>query len=135
MALLSVQDIPASVARKADAVLLQKWIDGLNGQIARVAPCILTGNADIQAEAQLILLGAITRWSTAGTGMLQSGQAGQFGFSIDTRQGSFGYTLTPSEENRLLALCSSGDAVSEGERFYSIRPGYQPDPPQDAYRW
>ena len=69
------------------------------------------------------------------TGSFQSGQAGQFGFSIDTRQGSFGYTLTPSEESRLLTLCSSGDAVSEGERFYTIRPGYQPDPPQDMYRW
>lgn len=124
--ILSVQDIPDKLKAKFDETTLQLLVDGLNGRVRRIAPCVF-GDIDLMAEAKLIILGALTRWSASGTGMLQSGQAGQFGFSIDTRQGSYGFTLMPSEEERLSELCETGS----GAALYTVRPYYQPDPPQD----
>lgn len=134
MGILSVQDVPAKVVAKFDAALLQKLVDGLNGRVARIAPCIESADAGARAEALLILLGAITRWSEAGTGVLQQGQAGQFGYSVDTRQGNNGYVLRDYEENALRDLCDTGE--TPGQRVFSFRPTYQPDPPQQGVtRW
>ena len=57
-------------------------VAGANGQAARVAPCLVSTDpapADAQlAEAKLILLGAITRWTQQGAGGVQQQVTGPF---------------------------------------------------------
>lgn len=69
----------------------------------------ITPTEDTLAEAKLILVGAIVRWSEAGSGDVQQKTAGPFGISVDTRQGSTGYRLRPSEIEDLQALCKTNE--------------------------
>lgn len=59
------------------------------------------------AEAKLILIGAVIRWSQAGSGAFQSQNAGPFGVTVDTRQ-RVGFNLWPSEITQLQDICKSG---------------------------
>ena len=93
------------------------WIDGANARASRVAPCLAATDPsptqDQIAEAKLVLVGAVTRWATAGAGALQSQTAGPFGVTLDTRQRG-GFNLWPSEITQLQDICRSG---SEGQAY------------------
>lgn len=78
---------------------------------ARVAPCILTDEFAEGAAAKAILRGAILRWNEAGTGALQSQQAGPFGMAVDTRQQRRGM-FWPSEIEALQELCQGPEDQS-----------------------
>ena len=115
--IITVDDLPADVAANA---LAQVWLDGANAQAARVAPCLGSDDpapTEAQlAEARLVLLGAIIRWSQAGSGALQSQSALGFSQTIDTRQRT-GFALWPSEITRLQDICKAGD---HGRRAFAI---------------
>ena len=108
-AIVGPDDLPVEVASDAMAAT---WIDGANARASRVAPCLASTDPlpteDQVAEAKLILVGAIIRWSKAGSGALQSQTALQFGVTYDTRQRG-GYNLWPSEITQLQDICRSGD--------------------------
>lgn len=90
---------------------LQMMVDGANARAARVAPCLAAdASEDMLAEARLILLGAIKRWSEAGSGSFQSMTAGPFGVQTDSRQRS-GYALWPSEIEALQDLCRNAGSA------------------------
>lgn len=63
--------------------------------------------ADLLAEARLILIGAVHRWTQAGTGAVQTQSAGPYSVTTDTRQRT-GYNLWPSEITQLQDLCKTG---------------------------
>lgn len=66
---------------------------------------------DILAEARLILVGAVKRWSEAGSGAItqQMTTTGPYSHmeTIDTKQRA-GYNLWPSEITQLQELCKTG---------------------------
>lgn len=78
----------------------------------RIAPI-----GDQLAEAKLVLLGAVKRWAEAGSGAIQSQNAGPFGMTLDTRQRT-GFNLWPSEINALQDVCKLADP--ESGKAYSI---------------
>lgn len=80
----------------------------------RIAP-----TADQLAEARLVLVGAVKRWSEAGAGAFQTQTAGPFGVGVDTRQRT-GFRLWPSEISQLEEVCSAGTDDSSGA--FSITP-------------
>lgn len=80
----------------------------------RIAP-----TPDQLAEAKLVLLGAVKRWADAGSGALQSFQAGNYAETLDTRQRT-GFNLWPSEIKALQDICSVG--VENATGAFSIRP-------------
>lgn len=106
--IITSEDLPAAVASNAMASV---WVAGANARASRVAPCLSGTNpaptADQLAEAKLILIGAVIRWSQAGAGALQSQTAGPFAMTLDTRQRG-GYNLWPSEINQLQDICKNG---------------------------
>lgn len=93
--------------------MCSKWVAGANARASRVAPCLAAdGVTDDQlAEAQLILIGAVIRWSQAGAGAYQSQNAGPFGYTLDTRQRG-GFNLWPSEITQLQDICKNGSESS-----------------------
>ena len=117
MAIIVREDLPSAIQ---SAELIDAMIAGANARAARVAPCLVDADTapsvDQLAEARLVLIGAIKRWSEAGSGAFQSQQAGPFGVSVDTRQRS-GFNLWPSEIQELQAICSTG---SVGREAFSI---------------
>lgn len=103
--IITIDDLPESVAAQAMALL---WVDGANARASRVAPCLDSGPTDGQlAEAKLILVGAVVRWSQAGSGAFQSQSAGPYSVTVDTRQRG-GFNLWPSEITQLQDICKSG---------------------------
>lgn len=105
MPILDVLDLPGNVREQE---LARVWVDGANASALRVAPCLAgSPTADQLAEARLILIGAVTRWSQAGAGALQSQTIGPFSQAMDTRVRT-GYNLWPSEIERLQAICAKG---------------------------
>lgn len=110
-AIITVEDLPDSVTGSIDPALLQTLVDGANAKAGRVAPCLVDDDpppSEAQlAEARLILIGAVTRWSQTGSGAYQQQTAGPFSVSIDTRQRG-GYNLWPSEIEELQDICSEG---------------------------
>lgn len=112
--IITTDDLPADVASNAMASV---WVDGANARASRVAPCLAATDPvptdDQIAEAKLVLIGAVTRWSQAGSGAVQSQNAGPFGVTIDTRQRT-GFNLWPSEINQLQDICKNG---SEAKAF------------------
>lgn len=112
--IIGPSDLPVAVASDAMA---ETWINGANARASRVAPCLSATypppSADQLAEAKLILVGAVIRWSKAGSGALQSQTALQFGVTYDTRQRG-GYNLWPSEITQLQDICKSG---TEGQAY------------------
>lgn len=115
--IITTADLPADVTAKVDAALLQVMVDGANARASRVAPCLDSTDpapTDGQlAEAKLVLLGAITRWSQTGSGAFQQQTAGPFSVAMDTRQRT-GYNLWPSEIEQLQAICKGAD---DGKAF------------------
>ncbi|AZS12286.1 head-to-tail adaptor [Gordonia phage Leroy] len=113
-AIIGPDDLPVDVASDA---MSATWIDGANARASRVAPCLASTDPppteDQLAEAKLILVGAVIRWSKAGSGALQSQTALQFGVTYDTRQRG-GYNLWPSEITQLQDICKSG---TEGQAY------------------
>ncbi len=112
--IITFGDLPADVASNAMAAV---WVDGANARAARVAPC-LDGidpepTEDQIAEAKLVLIGAVIRWSQAGAGAFQSQTMGPFGVTVDTRQRG-GFNLWPSEISQLQDICKNG---SESKAF------------------
>ena len=101
--ILTVEDLPATVRSHE---LAETMVAGANARAARVAPCLTeTGNDSARAEARLILIGAVQRWTEAGAGAIQQVTAGPFGQTLDTRQRT-GFNLWPSEIEVLQSLCA-----------------------------
>ena len=107
--IIGPNDLPESVAGNP---MLDTWIAGANARASRVAPCLASTDpaptADQIADAKLILVGAVLRWSQAGSGAAQSQTAGPYAFTVDTRQ-STGFRLWPSEITDLQGICKSAD--------------------------
>lgn len=110
---LTVDDLPASIVASVRQDELQIMVAGANAKALRVAPCLADGTATARAEALLVLFGAIKRWAEAGSGAVQTEQAGPFSQTIDTRRRT-GYNLWPSEIENLQSLCADG---STGKAF------------------
>jgi hypothetical protein len=109
---------------------LQVTVAGTSGTVAPVAPDLdltvvdgtvtwkrIAPTPDQLSEARLVLIGAITRWSQAGSGALSAQTAGPFGMTVDTRQRT-GYNLWPSEITDLQAICKAG--TDTGRQAFSI---------------
>ncbi|WP_298442830.1 hypothetical protein [Gordonia sp. (in: high G+C Gram-positive bacteria)] len=100
--IIQSSDLPADVAANP---MVETWIAGVNARALRVAPCLTADPTDDQlAEAKLVLIGAIMRWSQAGAGALQSQGAGPYTSTFDTRQRT-GHNLWPSEITQLQDIC------------------------------
>lgn len=112
--IITTDDLPAEVASNA---MVGMWVDGVNARASRVAPCLASDDPapseEQLAEAKMILIGAVVRWSQAGAGALQSGTMGPFGVTLDTRQ-RVGFNLWPSEITQLQDICRNG---SESKAF------------------
>lgn len=108
-------DLPAAVVSAVDAAELALMIAGANARASRVAPCLASTDPaptdDQVAEAKLILVGAIKRWTQAGAGAFQSQTAGPFAVAVDTRQRG-GYNLWPSEITQLQELCGKRERAA-----------------------
>lgn len=109
--IIGENDIPADVLAKFSDTAIPTVFAGLNAAARRVAPCLVGEDVDPGKldEAKLILLGAITRWSQAGSGAFQQQTAGPFAVVTDTRQRG-GYRLWPSEITDLQTICKGEDA-------------------------
>lgn len=121
--IILVTDLPASVQ---SAELVDVMVAGANARASRVAPCLADEttppNEGQLAEAKLVLIGAVKRWTEAGAGALQSQQVGPYGMTVDTRQRT-GFNLWPSEIEALQDICSAGTDTST--KAFSIAPaGY-----------
>jgi hypothetical protein len=107
-AIVDSADLPADVASNAMSGM---WIDGANARASRIAPCLAAADpaptAEQMAEAKLVLIGAIMRWSEAGSGALQAETIGPFAHTVDTRQRG-GFNLWPSEIVQLQDICKNG---------------------------
>lgn len=111
--IIAVDDLPDDIAQSA---MVDTWVAGANARAVRVAPCLADSpTADQLAEAKLILVGAIIRWSQAGAGALQSQSAGPFSQTFDTRQRGTGFNLWPSEIGQLQDICKT-----TGQRAYGV---------------
>jgi hypothetical protein len=123
--IITVDDLPAALQ---SAELVDVMVAGANAKASRVAPC-LTWDGTVEdepapsddqlAEAKLVLIGAVKRWSETGSGAFQQQTAGPFGVTVDTRQRT-GFNLWPSEIGGLQEICSSDTDASSGA--FSIRP-------------
>ncbi|WP_205775915.1 hypothetical protein [Micromonospora tulbaghiae] len=110
--IIKVIDLPASLR---GVELIAEMVAGANAKAGRIAPCLVATtpapSADQLAEAKLILLGAVKRWTEAGSGAWQQQTAGPYSVATDTRQRT-GYNLWPSEIEALQALCRTGGPAS-----------------------
>lgn len=116
--IIKTTDLPQDVVSSVEAAVLAAMVAGANARASRVAPCLASTDpvptADQLAEAKLVLLGAIKRWSDAGSGAFQQQTAGPFSVAMDTRQRT-GYNLWPSEIAQLQDICGgNGGMVSVG---------------------
>lgn len=110
--IVTINDLPAAVR---DHELALTMVAGANARALRVAPCLAEEGKDAaRTEAKLILVGAIQRWSEAGSGAMQSVNAGPFGQTLDTRQRT-GFNLWSSEVELLQQLCAT-----DGEGAFAI---------------
>jgi hypothetical protein len=112
--IITVQDLPDALQ---SAEMVDVMVAGANAQASRVAPCladtVTVPTQDQLAEAMLVLVGAVKRWTESGAGAFQQQTAGPFGVTVDTRQRT-GYRLWPSEIAQLQEICR---ALSEGKAF------------------
>lgn len=120
--IIAVIDLPTAIQ---SAEMINDMVDGANAKASRVAPCLTWADEDADhpapstgqlAEAKLVLLGAVKRWAEAGSGALQSQNAGPFGMTVDTRQRS-GFNLWPSEITDLQAICTTAGSGNSGRAF------------------
>lgn len=130
--IITAADLPGDVASNA---MIDTWVDGANARASRVAPCLAASDpaptAGQLAEAKLILVGAVLRWSQAGSGAFQSQTAGPFGVTVDTRQRG-GFNLWPSEISQLLDICKNG-AVEQAYSVDTVQPGNYHSPICSVY--
>ena len=128
--IIVVTDLPSALQ---SAELVETMVAGANAKASRVAPCLTwdgtvvdqpVPTADNLAEAKLVLIGAVKRWSDAGAGAVSSQTAGPFGQTLDTRQRT-GYHLWPSEINDLQSICKAGG--SSGAFSVDTVAGYSVD--------
>lgn len=106
MPLIVVDDLPEALQSNP---MVDLWLAGANAQAVRVAPCLSDSadpqpSADQVSEAQLLLVGAVSRWAEAGSGAFSTVTTGPFGVTTDTRQKG-GYRLWPSEIEQLQDIC------------------------------
>ena len=107
MDIITVDDLPEKVRSHELAATM---VAGANARAFRVAPCLAEPDGEAsRAEAKLILIGAVQRWSEAGSGAVAQASAGTFQLATDTRQRT-GFNLWPSEIEVLQELCS-GDTT------------------------
>jgi hypothetical protein len=120
--IIALTDLPAALQ---SAELVEAMVAGANAKASRVAPCLTwdgtvtdqpAPTVDQLAEAKLILIGAVKRWSEAGSGSLSAQVAGPFQQTVDTRQRA-GFNLWPSEITGLQEICSTGPT---GRAAFSI---------------
>ena len=103
MDIITVDDLPEKVRSHELAATM---VAGANARAFRVAPCLAEPDGEAsRAEAKLILIGAVQRWSEAGSGAVAQASAGPFQLATDTRQRT-GFNLWPSEIEVLQELCS-----------------------------
>lgn len=99
---LDVSDLePFATIEVAKATAM---IEDAEAMALLAAPCISAEGFAYGTAVKAILRGAILRWNEAGTGALQSQNAGIFGQTIDTRQERRGM-FWPSEIVALQSLC------------------------------
>lgn len=110
--IIVVSDLPAAVQASE---MVSTLVAGANARASRVAPCLAEAAAEDSPteaqqaaldEARLVLVGAVSRWSEAGSGALQAQTAGPFGVTLDTRQRG-GFNLWPTEIEALQAICKT----------------------------
>lgn len=101
---LSVADLEPFAA--IDAVKAEAMIEDAEAMALLAAPCIAAEGFAHSAALRAILRGAVLRWNEAGTGALQSQNAGIFGQTLDTRQERRGM-FWPSEIVQLQGLCAN----------------------------
>lgn len=107
MDIITVDDLPQKVQSHE---MVDAMVAGANARAFRVAPCLAEPDGEsARAEAKLILIGAVQRWSEAGSGAVAQATAGPFQLATDTRQRT-GFNLWPSEIEVLQELCS-GDTT------------------------
>ncbi len=113
--IIEAGDLPADIQTNP---MSSTWVAGANARASRVAPCLAATDPaptdDQLAEAKLVLVGAIIRWSQAGAGALQTQSAGPYAQTFDTRQRT-GFNLWPSEITQLQDICKN-----RGERAYAV---------------
>ena len=101
--IITLADLPLKVQEHELAATM---VAGANARALRVAPCLAEPeSASARSEAKLILVGAVQRWSEAGSGAVAQASAGPFQLATDTRQRT-GFNLWPSEIEVLQDLCS-----------------------------
>jgi hypothetical protein len=103
-AFLDVNDLAAfAEIPSAKAVAM---IEDAEAMALLAAPCISAEGFAHTGAVRAILRGAVLRWNEAGTGALQSQNAGIFGQTLDTRQERRGM-FWPSEIVALQGLCAN----------------------------
>ena len=122
--IIAVADLPASIQ---SAELVDVMVAAANARASRVAPCLAwdgtvadqpVPSEDQLAEAKLVLIGMVKRWTEAGAGAISQQSAGPFQMSVDTRQRT-GFNPWPSEIEALQDICSDGTASTKA---FSITP-------------
>ena len=107
-------DLPAALQ---SAELVDVMVAAANAKASRVAPCLTwdgtvvdqpAPTADQLAEAKLVLIGMVKRWTETGAGALQTQTAGPYGMTVDTRQRT-GYNPWPSEIEALQSICATAE--------------------------
>lgn len=93
-------------------------IEDASAMAALLAPCLASESVGSLTESQAaavraIIRGAVLRWNEAGTGAMQTQQAGPFAATIDTRQERRGM-FWPSEIGQLQKICAD---TSKGGAF------------------
>jgi len=111
MAPFLIVDDLLSFSPGIDQVKAQSMIDDATALAVLVAPCIDDVDFIYGDAVKAILRGAILRWDEAGSGALQSQQAGPYGQTLDTRQVRKGM-FWPSEIVQLQRLCASGSSYT-----------------------
>lgn len=117
MAIIDVADLPASLQT---AELVETMVEAANAKASRVAPCLAATDpmpsVGQLAEARLVLIGAVKRWTESGSGAFTQQTAGPFSASTDTRQRT-GYNFWPSEITNLQDICKT---ESTGREAFSL---------------
>lgn len=119
--IITIGDLPSAV-QSADLVDLM--IQAANAKASRVAPCLTwdgsqvdqpAPSADTLAEAKLVIIGAIRRWTEAGSGAISTKTTMTGPYmnteTLDTKQRT-GYNLWPSEIAQLQDLCKTGGTAA-----------------------
>lgn|SRR5690606_10150820 len=86
---------------------LQEWINDAVGLAGQIAPCIFSPKFPHRAALKAILRSAIRYNAGAGNGAVTQVSAGSFQKTVDTRQTQSGVLFSPSQIERLEALCRS----------------------------